>query len=485
MPKRAVNYLLGIFILLSLSVLSVNADQPGTCRNPNGGNYCNQKSGVSECFCDSACTQIGDCCSDYKQTCNSASTVVQCGESSTNPNCVCQSGYFKEINKLVTGSQIVYHCVECPEPADCVAPQDGCHYEGAYDSNGCFAGCGKLVCTQCTKDSDCPEYSCPNGGFVHAVCENQKCTLKNDCPTKKCATYTKNGQSKQFCATCGNNVCEPYETCTSSSCTENACTADCGGLYCPKDCDKTNKCGNGICEAGEEEYICSSTTCPVCDPKLGEPCPACPQSCEMKCPQDCSTTEIKEQVKCVFQNSVSKQECYSEKGSCTGVGTCVVDVKGKKGEQVTWKSSCGGYAYTTIDGTNEHAYFSCGTESCTDSDGGIDYYVQGWTKNKSVSQNDYCTSAPASFNLVEFYCAHGNSVVEDHFLCPNGCKDGACISKNTISKKDVINWIDENCASSAPYPTPTTTSGSSGGGGSGATGYVVQKIFVKKEYWKD
>ena len=84
---------------------------------------------------------------------------------------------------------------------------------------------------------------------------------------------------------------------------------------------------------------------------------------EFKCNSD---ADIKEQVKCIFDDTTEKQECYSEKGSCTGVGTCVVDLSGKKGEEVTWKSSCGGYAYTIIDGQNEYAKFACGVISPTE-----------------------------------------------------------------------------------------------------------------------
>lgn len=77
------------------------------------------------------------------------------------------------------------------------------------------------------------------------------------------------------------------------------------------------------------------------------------------------TSTIYEQVKCVFKNSSTKQQCYSATTStganysCVGIEGCVVDVKSPQGEQITWKSSCGGYAYTTIDGTNEYADFTC------------------------------------------------------------------------------------------------------------------------------
>ena len=51
-----------------------------------------------------------------------------------------------------------------------------------------------------------------------------------------CFDYTRNGVVEQHCAVCGNNVCEPFETCTASSCTPEGCTRDCGQLYCEKDC---------------------------------------------------------------------------------------------------------------------------------------------------------------------------------------------------------------------------------------------------------
>jgi len=56
---------------------------------------------------------------------------------------------------------------------------------------------------------------------------------------KRCGKYARNGISEEHCAICGNNICEPFETCTSSSCSENACTDDCGPLYCPRDCEKS------------------------------------------------------------------------------------------------------------------------------------------------------------------------------------------------------------------------------------------------------
>lgn len=87
-----------------------------------------------------------------------------------------------------------------------------------------------------------------------------------------------------------------------------------------------------------------------------------------------AVTTVSESVKCVFEgDSTNQQSCYVASGGsdntysgykaqgCSGAGSCITDLKGNKGDVLTWKSSCGGYAYTTMDGQNEYAKFSCGT----------------------------------------------------------------------------------------------------------------------------
>lgn len=70
--------------------------------------------------------------------------------------------------------------------------------------------------------------------------------------------------------------------------------------------------------------------------------------------------DVTEQVKCIFKNSKSEQKCYASNGEmCMGSETCTTEVTGKKEERLTWKSSCGGYDYTLIDGKDEYAEFDC------------------------------------------------------------------------------------------------------------------------------
>ncbi|MDP1695740.1 MAG: hypothetical protein Q8L29_02405 [archaeon] len=82
-----------------------------------------------------------------------------------------------------------------------------------------------------------------------------------------------------------------------------------------------------------------------------------------------TTTEdmVQEQVKCVFNNANEVQKCYSDDGmfGCSGLGSCIAGISGEKDKKTTWKSSCEGYAYTTLDGTNEYMDFKCVPQSVT------------------------------------------------------------------------------------------------------------------------
>jgi hypothetical protein len=70
------------------------------------------------------------------------------------------------------------------------------------------------------------------------------------------------------------------------------------------------------------------------------------------------TTEV---VTCRFLGSGSSQSCSSSAGqTCSGIASCTVKVSGAMAQKLTWKSTCGGYAYTIVDGTDETATFQCG-----------------------------------------------------------------------------------------------------------------------------
>lgn len=128
---------------------------------------------------------------------------------------------------------------------------------------------------------------------------------------------------------CGVNTFAAFDLC-SKSCPAKKCVA-----YCP-----------------------DGTKYDSCVQYFADPC--------MNHGSSSSSNQTTEQVKCVFSGTTTEQKCYTATEAysplafgCSGFGTCVADVKGPKGTALTWKSTCGGYAYTTLDGNSEYAIFSC------------------------------------------------------------------------------------------------------------------------------
>tara|TARA_Y100000310_G_scaffold90758_1_gene88051 strand:- start:495 stop:2399 length:1905 start_codon:yes stop_codon:yes gene_type:complete len=77
-------------------------------------------------------------------------------------------------------------------------------------------------------------------------------------------------------------------------------------------------------------------------------------------------TPVRETVKCNFENSSGGDRCYTrttqgEFGCIAGnsSASCKASVGGLENEEVTWKSSCGQYQYTIMDGESENVSFQC------------------------------------------------------------------------------------------------------------------------------
>jgi len=233
---------------------------------------------------------------------------------------------------------------------------------------------------------------------------------------------------------CGNYACESGETCSS-------CPTDCGQCTTPEVSEQV-KCtfleSNSYqkCYTSDKKYVCSgigscmNTVSGAVGTKLGWT-----SSCGggyaytyidgkyeeaiFKCPSIAITnvtspilpsapTEIvKEQVKCLFTNSNSQQECHSgdSKFSCVGIGSCVVDISGQKGTQVTWGSGCGGYAYTVMDGNNEYAEFNCGpTSVSTSTRDKVKLHYFYWEKECSLCEAEklFLEQLKAKYSQVEY-----------------------------------------------------------------------------------
>lgn len=78
------------------------------------------------------------------------------------------------------------------------------------------------------------------------------------------------------------------------------------------------------------------------------------------------------------------------------------------------------------------------TVTCTDSDGGIEYYTKGivYTEGPTTlgglttgTYNDLCwNNGPV---LHEWYCGTDKTAYKKEYTCPNGCKDGACVPQTS------------------------------------------------------
>jgi hypothetical protein len=95
--------------------------------------------------------------------------------------------------------------------------------------------------------------------------------------------------------------------------------------------------------------------------------------------------------------------------------------------------------------------------TCTDSDGGLNYFEKGTTtKDKGTiyyskhsrqslkPKTDFCIGH--SKFLVEYTCStsHNTNIKTKYYRCPNGCKDGACIGGNTTPCPEYAQPLCEN-----------------------------------------
>ncbi len=80
----------------------------------------------------------------------------------------------------------------------------------------------------------------------------------------------------------------------------------------------------------------------------------------------------------------------------------------------------------------ENAYAS----TCTDSDGGKDYYTYGYGTDPTIDYItfvDSCGTINDYSFLGEVYCDN-NEIKVESYVCPNGCENGACIKEEAQSE---------------------------------------------------
>ncbi|RLG14487.1 MAG: hypothetical protein DRN71_03015, partial [Candidatus Nanohalarchaeota archaeon] len=174
--------------------------------------------------------------------------------------------------------------------------------------------------------------------------------------------------------------------------------------------------------------VCSDGVC-----ASGESIASCPKDCtNFRCIEEGeSMPAISNRFQCCGSLKLIKPRSRSVTGSS---GICT--------------ARCGNGACDSDVETDYNCPEDCKAmdASCTDSDGGKNYHVKGTVKNTKYGKTDVdsCKSNRGDDGvkvdngpiLDEYYCIDGVTSVSE-YTCPNGCKDGACISsKDTWIKQD-------------------------------------------------
>jgi hypothetical protein len=111
--------------------------------------------------------------------------------------------------------------------------------------------------------------------------------------------------------------------------------------------------------------------------------------------------------------------------------------------------------YGCVGGAYEGACSKLKTETCTDSDSGLDYYTKGTVsgiqcdasgncEDKTYTDiclndvNDPMINKPSNY-VSEMYC-DGAKTESKIYSCPNGCKDGACIKTFEPNKEYILRF---------------------------------------------
>ena len=211
--------------------------------------------------------------------------------------------------------------------------------------NPCAYGCQNGECITQPASISCTDPDGTNHFAAGKTCLGDQCELDR-CEGNTIIEYT--------CR--DNNIVVDHTYGCINSCSEGACLPETTTTETTTCTQKENTCCKGnICGTllgCTSDYIsvfkgCDANCIPI-------------SSCQPK-----SLEEVKEQVKCIFANSKTEQRCYlseyNDKFFCLGVETCIMDVNGYRRQQLVWKSTCGGYGYTTVDGINDDIAFECRT----------------------------------------------------------------------------------------------------------------------------
>jgi hypothetical protein len=399
--KKEVIVLFGFLLILYLSlIVYAQNDTLGVMKQCYSSKDCPQSAISPWCDGDNACQELA-VCSNPETTNSTCSITKEC------VNCInigylgCKDGQCQKINcykdedcgqsitkKYCSGSQAcIYESI------------NHCYNSGTIDSS-CI-GTGGAGCSTCA-------YGCSEGVCLGGTNQTYPCGQGNDGQSCPCVSQPPPKPSCSYSPAYNTNRCliTYKETCETAICKDTD-----GGI---------NYYVKGSVMFGEK--IAATDSCENAITLREEGCVPNPKPNEgtmftniYKCPNGCSDgacikgEKQKEEVKCIFKNTKTEQKCYvAEKNwmyCSTNEGICIVtNLEGYDGEKITWKSSCGGYSYTILDGNNEQIEFDCsGAEAFCQSKQCPD---GSWSKCY-VDGSGYCVCSTCSPIIIKPVCGNG------------------------------------------------------------------------------
>ena len=164
-----------------------------------------------------------------------------------------------------------------------------------------------------------------------------------------------------------------------------------------------------------------------------------------------------------------------------------------RGYSCSAKENCNDNIDNDCDGLVDSKDSDCTTTvTCTDSDGGKDYYVKGQAiLSTGANLIDHCpTQSPykAGITLLEAYCTDESPyVVYQEYDCPNGCENGACKSASPTKYGSYTiyptggssnSWISLDIKDSAGNSVETLTINQGASKDSTKTGLTIKLVSV-------
>jgi len=409
----------------------------GTCYNTSG-KCCSGVwySGTNRCCSNSDCTSE-EYCSSNSCTDKCGNGICESGEtcSSCPCDCGCSSG------KLCCAGNCITPV--CSSNSNC---SDGnpCTIDSCSNARTCSASCSHTTITSCLSGDGCCPSGCNsvNDNDCSVSCGNNICESGETCSS--CPGDCGCSSGKICCAgSCvipncnSNSECNDGNSCTVDSCSNaGTCSASCshttinscvgGDGCCSSGCNSANdndcsaSCGNDICDSGEDYNNCLQD-CPapiVCGDEIcaeSETAISCPQDCDlcygMVCDSYCSGRLRYHEGTCLNGECVYQtEECSCR---CEG-GYCTTDPDDRDCDGVTSDVDC--------DDSNSQNKNRRDLDS--DGDGGNDC-IDKCPDSKGPASTGYCPCAITERcdNCLELG-------VGEHCDCNEECKSKYCLSKS-------------------------------------------------------